>query len=555
MTTLTILDLRMVAALASAVLAISDIAAGQLICPSATWTYSGGGNSGLRSAGNFDGAGGNEILLIRFLSASFEVLTRTPGGSTVVVYSGTLPGTCTGPNYGITPQGIAGVGDLDGDGFDDLAIGEWQHCTFGLPSWQWTGRVVVRRGGPSGGSQIGQMLYLWDGVVPGGRFGHAIASVGDANGDGVNDVLVGSNDSGRLYLFSGATGQLLFSTIQAAGFGRTVSPAGDVNADGVMDFMAGGTNVPGNPLIVFSGAGPAAPLGTVLFSQSVPNGSDYLSEVGDINSDGHDDIAVGNPYRMRVYSGVAPGHTILRERLCGCDWFRSFSGVGNIVGDAAPDIAIAINDGSPWGLIMISGSDGSECSTSTTGAFFGVSGFGDINGDGMPDFGAISQGQLTVFQSSAVVIPPFPGSQQDFRMLSAVGSGALTTYPNVKSVGGGSPLTLRLESSTAALYGQPIFLAAEAFATGIPPVPISGMPGLNLGFGITILVNGLVPLPGTPPGFPPLFPSLSPVGNHFGFVVPPGFSGVSVLFQGAVLQPLASPPFWFTDGHEIQLTS
>src|SRR5262249_61898441 len=88
----------------------------------------------------------------------------------------------------------------------------------------------------------------------GNRFGYAVAGLGDVNGDGVPDMLIGTPklnasedlpDVGAAYIFSGANGSLIRqlnspAQVLNARFGSAVANAGGVNYDGVTDGFFGG---------------------------------------------------------------------------------------------------------------------------------------------------------------------------------------------------------------------------------------------------------------------------------------------------------------------------
>src|SRR5262249_47630287 len=137
----------------------------------------------------------------------------------------------------------------NGDGYSDVVIGAglWGTTTPG------EGRAFVYLGGAGGlATTAVWVVDPTDQVTA--RFGYWVASAGDVNGDGYADVLVGAStwdgtatDEGRAYLFlGGASGPsttpawVLDPTDQmAAKFGAALASAGDVNGDGYSDVVVG----------------------------------------------------------------------------------------------------------------------------------------------------------------------------------------------------------------------------------------------------------------------------------------------------------------------------
>ncbi|OLC53750.1 MAG: hypothetical protein AUH92_05330 [Acidobacteria bacterium 13_1_40CM_4_69_4] len=157
--------------------------------------------------------------------------------------------------------------------------------------------------GPSGA-----LLRRFDGSLPGGEFGAAVRGLGDVNGDGVRDLLIGAPGTGSaggapgsVFLYSG-TGALLkqLSGTQAGQrFGDSLAAAGDTDADGVPDFLVGAP-------MTGTAAGPAA--GSVsLYAadgrllrrfDGAQSGAQLGSAVaggGDANGDGRPDYLLGAP--------------------------------------------------------------------------------------------------------------------------------------------------------------------------------------------------------------------------------------------------------------------
>ena len=208
--------------------------------------------------------------------------------------------------------GVAGVGDVDGDGVGDFAVGAHHSDEMGDHS----GSVRVYSGASA------TLLYLFTGDEPTDDLGHVVAAAGDVDADGVPDIIGGLHDNpdpGQARVYSGATGEVL---IQLDGdmpsdfFGHAVASAGDVDGDGHDDLLVGAALDDGAALnagraLLVSGA-----TGLTLREWSGVAANDqlglWLSTAGDFDGDGcldqvlsvpGDDGAGFNAAAARVVSG------------------------------------------------------------------------------------------------------------------------------------------------------------------------------------------------------------------------------------------------------------
>jgi hypothetical protein len=289
----------------------------------------------LASGGDVDGDGVDDLLI-----GSPTPIAGGSGGFVELVSLGT--GTLLRTHAALDVAALAFLGDLDGDGRDDYAVGIPGSSAAGPGP----GRVDLRSGAS------GALLRTLWGSFAYHRLGAAIAGVGDVDGDGVGDLLVGAPGepiaaytTGAAYLVSGASGARLLrltrpGSYYAVAYGHSVAGMGDYDGDGTPDVAvmhsqswAGGAVKNFGWVHVWSGSD-----GSLLETMSTTGNSGPLADAGDVNLDGVDDLLVASAVtaadqRSVLLLGAAPEtrpYCSAKKSSGGCTPTRQWTGTPSL---------------------------------------------------------------------------------------------------------------------------------------------------------------------------------------------------------------------------------
>ncbi len=327
---------------------------------------------------DLDGDGASELWLGLALYSGASLLADGGRFRPPVVLAGI---SYPVPNFGPL-GGTAPLDDLDGDGIPEILSG-WpdisvRRCPSDHPAFS---------SGGSGGSAsiqngLGTTLHGWTGAGPSDAFGGVVARLGDLDGDGFDDVAVGTRvipqtltlfcqfgGAGQLEVFSAASGTLLWELEDAP---RSIAPTVDIDRDGVRDVALG---FPYAGEVELRSGATGALLRTLddgALGSGVHLFGYQVVPFDDLDGDGGAELLVsapdplifpigvpGNPFSAgpgRVLI-VSPASGRLLATLTGASTGLEFGSdvavLGDVNGDGHPEIAVSSARIGAWGHVQV----------------------------------------------------------------------------------------------------------------------------------------------------------------------------------------------------------
>ncbi len=400
------------------------------------WGEGEGHQAGSRvaGAGDVDGDGLLDVLVsapghAESAGAVYLQLGPLSGGGDLWYADARFTGETAGDEAGLH---ATSAGDMDGDGYDDLLA----DARYDSSAGEQAGAVYLLRGPITGDWSLADADVKLSGEGAGDRAGQGLSSAGDLNADGQPDVIVGADgndaggsEAGSAYVFyshlsSGGLGEadLVLRGKEGQQLGHGVAGIGDSDGDGFDDLLVGAPGDDAGRGAAYLLLGPVSSdsaADSVLIGEAEGDLAGWeVAGAGDTNADGYDDLLVAAPWSdyqaedggaAYVLRGPLTGESqelakaqgIFSGDTDGVLVGYSVAGAGDVDGDGCADVLAGAPqtdmaaDGNGVAFLMLGPLSGSFCSCGSDAKLYGVDSGeaagssvalpGDLNLDGYGD--------------------------------------------------------------------------------------------------------------------------------------------------------------------------
>ncbi len=334
-----------------------------------------------------------------------------------------------------TGQSVAGLGDVNGDGVDDVLVGSNRPANEKV-----YGKAFLALGPLSGEVDLATDTLRIDGTMTRDKVGYKVASAGDVNGDLFADFLVGGHKGGdpsgwtpgEAYLFLGHTSMasvlvdeadVVFQGVNHDDqLGYDMADAGDLDGDGLSDLALTAVSYANQRGKVYVALGVNTTTGTVsvddldfgITGEAADDRSGRGVAMGDLTGDGFDELLIGakeqdggGPNAGAVYLFDFDGDPQDRD-ITDADNVIAGAGSGDVAGgsldvadvdgDGLGDLLVGaervedgdgaaylVSAGNAFDLSSLDKATASVAGDESCGLGRSVVALGDVNGDGQQD--------------------------------------------------------------------------------------------------------------------------------------------------------------------------
>ncbi len=371
-------------------------------------------------AGDLDGDGRSALIIgapyVDGTGAAWILTAPPPGVVSLPDSAIALRGSAVGDAAGFA---VAGAGDTDGDGLDDVLVGAWGEDSAGTDA----GIAWLIAGPITAGGSLDALGEAWRGEYSYDNAGFSVAGAGDTDGDGLDDVLIGApfhddggSRSGTVFLHTASATARLSGARIGDELGHSVSTAGDFNGDGLSDVIVGawqalhGRQRPGAAYLWLGPISGTLDAWTadhfVTGTQRGARAGADVAALGDVDGDGREDVGIGSMtgHAWLLYGRAEGGGQRLEadreivgleEALVGA----VLSPAGDLDGDGRAEVLVGapswdLPEANAGGFALFYGADDSVeelsrnwWSVAGAGALAGIAlaGGQDLDGDGSPE--------------------------------------------------------------------------------------------------------------------------------------------------------------------------